>query len=356
MIAMPEAATTSRQTRSPLWLKILASLAFFPIVWYGIIALGILALPDDATRFHLTAEFLLLTAAVFASLIVVMTVRHASSRFLYVLVVSSLSLGLLGSWIGWESRQYQRSAIRESAPMNSAPMNRPMIIPQSPQAQQPATQQAPNTSPNAADRVQDLPEFPWPPPVASAHYVLPQSLFSDRATVGDVATAIISALEHNRYVERSFFRTAADGVALVTRLERINDDGTSLAGNQRWPSGGSGNRDAAPKSAGDLFNILYGLFYADPGRYRIIVFILQDRPFSQSSRRITDEEAREWLWRGANSLPRPIAERSFTDGTCTALVYEFASNGTMANRVDSRLTGRQHLEKAGVLAILAKAN
>jgi hypothetical protein len=52
-----------------------------------------------------------------------------------------------------------------------------------------------------------LPEFPlWPPPAASAFYVLPDNWFANRDTVGEVVGTIIPALERNGYVERSFFK------------------------------------------------------------------------------------------------------------------------------------------------------
>jgi hypothetical protein len=85
---------------------------------------------------------------------------------------------------------------------------------------------------------EQLPEFPWPPPQASASYVLPDRLLASYHTVGEVVGAIIGALEQGGYVERSFFRTTAGGVALVTRLERINDDGSPSAEAERWPSSG----------------------------------------------------------------------------------------------------------------------
>jgi len=181
--------------------------------------------------------------------------------------------------------------------------------------------------------------------------VLPGSLLEGRASLGQVTASIIAALERQGYVERSFFRTAADGVALVTRLERINDDGSPAAGGERWPAG----LQDGGRSTATLGQLLRGLFYVDPGRYRVIVFIVQDAPFSQSSERITGDQARIWLRSGANVLPRDIAERPFT-GSCTALVYEFASDGAAVRVVESRLTGRQHLEKAGVLAGLTGAN
>jgi hypothetical protein len=173
-------------------------------------------------------------------------------------------------------------------------------------------------------------------------------MFERRDTVGQVADSIVAALEKSGYVERSFFRTKLDGVALVTRIERINDDGTPSA--PRWPAWR--DRDAAF----NLERFLRGLFYVDRGRYRVIVFILQDKPFSQSTHGVTDAEARAWLRSGANILPREIAGRPYGENDCTALIYEFASDGKTVHTVDSPLTGRQHLDQAGITASLAKAN
>lgn len=196
----------------------------------------------------------------------------------------------------------------------------------------------------------EVPTFPWPPPAASASYVLPDHLLKNYSTLGDVSGAIISALEHNGYVERSFFQTEAGGVALVTRLERINDDGTPVGESERWPTS---KQDFA--SGIDLVLFLQGLFFVDPGHYRVIVFILQDLPFSQSAATITAAEARAWLRSGANVLPPALAERPFSGGHCTVLIYEFASDGTTVHLVESHLTGKQHLETTGLLAGLESA-
>jgi Caspase domain len=196
-----------------------------------------------------------------------------------------------------------------------------------------------------------LPEFPWPPPAASSSYVLPKQLFKNRETIGQLTDSIISALESSGYVERSFFKTRHDGTALVTRLERIHDDGSPWAGHERWPTHG-----AKYDTGADLLSFLRGLFYADPGRYRVIVFIIQDMPFFQSKDKVTGEAARTWLRSGANKLPRETAARPLSSADCTALVYEFASDGTAVRFVESRLTGKQHLERAGVMAFLQKAN
>jgi hypothetical protein len=140
-------------------------------------------------------------------------------------------------------------------------------------------------------------------------------------------------------------------VALITRLERINDDGSPASAEERWSAGNLHN------NAANLAEFLHGLFYADPGRYRVIVFIIQDQPFTQAAEKtLSGEQARALLPRGADVLPPEVAERSVAKSHCTALIYEFANDGTAMLKVDSRLTGRQHLEKAGLLATLEKPN
>ena len=172
-------------------------------------------------------------------------------------------------------------------------------------------------------------------------------MFAGFRTVGEVTGSILGALEHNGYVERSFFRTPQGGVALVTRLERINDDGSPSA-EARWPAG------EPHTSTRSLLDLLQGLFYVDPGHYRVIVFVAQDLPFSQSAETITAQQAQAWLTVGANVLSPEIAALPFDGGHVTVLIYEFASDGSKVQVVTSQLTGKQHLEKAGVLAILDK--
>jgi hypothetical protein len=159
----------------------------------------------------------------------------------------------------------------------------------------------------------------------------------------------VAALERNGYVERSFFRTRDDGVAMVTRLERMNSDGSPSRENERWPAGFDDSEEA-----GDILHFLSGLFFVEAGHYRVIVFVLQALPFGQSTASVTGPEALAWVRAGANLLPSDVAVAPFKGGHCSALIYEFASDGTRVHVIPSRLTGKQHLEKSGVLAFLAK--
>ena len=211
---------------------------------------------------------------------------------------------------------------------------------------------AAGATPSAPGPAQPMPQFPWPPPASSAQYVFPQDSFSRYSTVGEVSDAILTALERSGYVERSFFQTGDGGIALVTRLERIGIDGSSAAGAERWLAG----FDNSPASFADFVR---GLFFAPAGHYRDIVFILQEASFKTSEKQATAEDAEKWLTQGLIKLPPQFAVKPFgKDSTCTALIYEFTSYGTAAKPVPvkSSLTGKQHLIKAGLLAVLERPN
>jgi hypothetical protein len=82
-----------------------------------------------------------------------------------------------------------------------------------------------------------IPQFPWPPPRASASAVIPAAFLRpsgvESPTLGDIADEISKALDTGGYFERSFFG-APGGFAMVTRLERINRDGTPTDEAERW--------------------------------------------------------------------------------------------------------------------------
>jgi peptidoglycan hydrolase-like protein with peptidoglycan-binding domain len=213
------------------------------------------------------------------------------------------------------------------------------------------SKRSPPTAPDEPDVPPELglPDFPWPPPAPSASYVLPDNLLAGRKTLQEATDAIVSALEHTGYVERSFYRTKPGGIALVTHLERIKSDG-SPAEPDRWAAV-AGNYS----SSADLMNFLRGLFFAQTGHYRLIVFIMQDTPFIPSAQAMAEPAARALVRQGANVLPAETGKRPFAGNHCTALIYEFSSDGKNVEFLaESPLTGKEHLDKAGVLTLLAK--
>ncbi|MEZ5878184.1 MAG: hypothetical protein R3D43_10780 [Tepidamorphaceae bacterium] len=215
-------------------------------------------------------------------------------------------------------------------------------------AQSPAPQPS-MPAPNAPPRDSADQGFPWPPPKASARHVIDldhiPGIVAGKATIGDISDAIVSALERAGYFDRSYFELE-HGAAIVTRLERIRADGYPQDGDARWPLSVSDTREFS------LAAMLKGLFFADPGFFRVIVFIISDQPFRESGQAPTAQEATEWLNKGFNTLPESAAARPSTARhAVTALIYEFeraADDEQAYQLVPGQLPGATHIRRAGI--------
>lgn len=192
------------------------------------------------------------------------------------------------------------------------------------------------------------PEFPWPPPRASATEVIPSELLELKTGVTrlrDVEGRIRKALEENGYFDSSYY-VVPGGFALVTRIEQINDDGTSREEPQRWLL-----EEKRPLKF-SLSAFLDALFRAPPGYYRVIVFIVTPNPVVQSETKVKEEEASRWVGGGADRLPEQIGTLDFSQQyACTALVYEFRrrTESDKPTVLDpGNIQGRTHLMKAGI--------
>ena len=205
---------------------------------------------------------------------------------------------------------------------------------------------APELNPEA------VPKFPWPPPKASASDTISRELLVGNAahpTLGTVAQAIESAFEQAGYGEKSYY-SVPDGFAMASRIEQINQDGTAKGPADRW------SLEVPPMRKFSFSAYLTALFTARPGYYRVIVFVVTSHPFSQADAKATSEEAQVWVSSGLNALPEDIASRDYSSAhNCTALIYEFKQTGKHTKLMDpSQLTGKTHLNKAGLMAAFAK--
>lgn len=225
-----------------------------------------------------------------------------------------------------------------------------------------------------------IPEFPWPPPAASASLVLPNAFVlgqwrlhrevhplrrtgqyfyyyyydeeelvrlwdSGGPRLIHVNATLTNALSGAGYYEASYY-SVPDGFAVVTRLEQINSDGTPKPSPSRW--------ETQPRRLEkfSLAEYLRALFLANPGFYRIIVFVVTPHPFTQSREVVTREEAISWLRFGANVLPLELSLQPYSAAfTCTALIYEFEKVDVQAKatiKVPGRLSAQIHIEKSGI--------
>jgi len=204
------------------------------------------------------------------------------------------------------------------------------------------------------DSQEAMPKFPWPPPKASASNAVSRQLLlgsREHPVLGDAAGALDLAFRKAGYGERSFY-SVPGGFAMASRIEQMNQDGTSLKDPaDRW------SLKVPPLREFRFSAYMTALFRARPGYYRVIVFVVTSHLFSQSGAEITSDDAKRWSSSGLNGLPDDIASREYTSAyRCTALIYEFKRMETQrAEFVDpSEITGQIHLEKAGLLAALSQ--
>ena len=197
-----------------------------------------------------------------------------------------------------------------------------------------------------------IPQFPWPPPKASAFEVIPRELLvpeNQTVLLDDVNDSLDKAFRECGYGDKSDY-AVPDGFAIASRIEQINPDGTPAA--DRWSVNASFIKEFSLRA------YLSALFTAgNPGHYRIIVFIITPHPFVQADVEVSPPEAQKWVKAGWNLLPAEIGSHEYSsDYNCTALIYEFQRVGINATRFvePSEMTGRLHLEKAGLLTALSR--
>ncbi len=194
-------------------------------------------------------------------------------------------------------------------------------------------------------------DFDWPPPEPSAKVTIPRALLLagttvEAQTLGEVGERLESALIQAGYVEFGYQSVGCSGFAMVTRLERIDEEGRPLEGTLRF---------APPESKPNwsLGGYISRLFYAPPGYYRQIVFAATEKPYErdQLAAPPTREELDEMLERAdVTALPNAMLQRPFTRGhRLHALIYEFEKGEADRDvRQVSRLGGAAHVRAAGI--------
>jgi hypothetical protein len=220
----------------------------------------------------------------------------------------------------------------------------PAAAAQPPAPYAPASAAAP-TKPGPA-----MPEFPWPPPGASAWVVIPDELIARRAqprpSFGVVSDRLARALDAAGYSQRSFL-SVPNGFAVVTQLERIGNDGTPTSA-RRWFTAGS-------VEIFSLEEYLRRLLFAEVGRYRLVVLVITDVSISASGPFITAGQAAEMADKGFMDLPPTVAQMEYSaNHRSTALIYEFRKRRTGDPEFvkPSPLPGRDHLVKARIWAAI----
>lgn len=244
---------------------------------------------------------------------------------------------------------------REEAPPAAVaePGPRPPQAEEAPPAANLAPPEPEVAPPAPAPEENVIPRFPWPPPAASAKMVLPAELLhrpNKRETLRDVARRLETAFDKAGYGELSYY-AVPKGFAIVSRLEQIEPDGTPVKLPGRW------SVKITPPEVFSLASYIKVLFSANPGYFRVVVFIITSEPVVENAEtQVSREDALKWLRKGANKLPPEYAQIPFNDNyDCTALIYEFEqkTRDQDAQLILFGLPAQIHLEKANLLRGLA---
>jgi len=193
----------------------------------------------------------------------------------------------------------------------------------------------------------EYPRFPFPPPMATATQSISSKVFQNHRTYGAVNAMIVECLEGSGYLssKRQYY-AVPNGYAIVTRLEKINEDGSPRAGAERW--------EAKVKSTFKEFSILdylKALVVGEEANFRVLVFMITDIPLTQSDKITEMTEAKSWLKKGMNALPDDLAEFEFTSShKVNLLLYEFTQHESAKAELlkESRIDVEDHLVKTGI--------
>jgi HEAT repeat protein len=200
-----------------------------------------------------------------------------------------------------------------------------------------------------AGRIENLPALSWPPPRFSAWQVLPKEMIGpDNLDLKAVHDRLSSALTKAGFEDQGLFEVPG-GFAIVTKVERIYEDGSSWAESERWSAG------KIPLRSLSLAEYLRLLFLEKPGHFRLFAFVVTTEQNMQGSTKLLPEpEARELLMKGGRILPERIQRLSFRGHYCHTLIYHFEKKigEGAAVRYPSPLSPRIHLTKAGILTYL----
>lgn len=217
---------------------------------------------------------------------------------------------------------------------------------------------------------EQTPAFPWPPPPPSVFVVIPPNELRARVEAevdrelkslnanDDQRKSSLSSLnlrEVNYVLRQSLwgagygeisYYSVPQGFALVAELERMNADGTSFEASLRF------DPNFRPLSKFTLQEYLRALFFAPPGYYRVIAFIVSPVSFSPTAQPISAREASLLVEGGVNRLPGVLASLPFSSDTvCTALVYEFEKRDAGSNPTEKRpgrLSALVHLRNSRI--------
>lgn len=161
---------------------------------------------------------------------------------------------------------------------------------------------------------------------------------SGTLNLGDAENKLRQALADGGYEELAYY-SFDRGFAIATTLEQTDHEANPLHEN-RWMI------DVRQSNVFDLNSFLRALFLADKGYFRVLVFIVNDRPL-KFGEEVDKQALRDVIAEGSDRLPAELRKRLFNPQMkCTALVYEFEhdeNSRSIINKKPGRHSVNRHL-------------
>lgn len=184
-------------------------------------------------------------------------------------------------------------------------------------------------------------DFPFPPPDCYQAIEIGLTPFSDCRTLGEVSKKMSQTLLKGGYPYR--YLSLSDGFAVVTQLEQYQEDGSILPDSKlRWQE--------LPKGENFAWSMDYfkTLIFPRKAYLRLFAILVTKRSYPSTATKISKDEAKAWVRKGLNRLPKTIGDQKCSGYSVDVLVYEFEvpqTNFKPTQHCPCHLSARDHLQK-----------
>jgi hypothetical protein len=162
--------------------------------------------------------------------------------------------------------------------------------------------------------------------------------------VNDLYSTLIQRLNDGQYSQdHLWLYSVKGGFALVTDVERINEDGTPDK-RHRWELGHIPLRDYS------LGAYLKALVFGTSDFYRFWLIVLTPDDVVNSGPLLsTEDEAKRWVGYGGSILPQTLGRENLNDRHCFLMVYEYERRGKSNSfTYYGKKSVRDHLTQTGL--------
>ncbi len=168
--------------------------------------------------------------------------------------------------------------------------------------------------------------------------------------VHEMEDVLEEILDKQEFIKNRFFPMTG-GFGLMTNIERIYDDGTSMPEPERW------NHEV--RFSEEERGWWLSFSNARKGRFRTFVFLITDGVYKEEKQKLPFDEAKKWLASGFNRLPAVTESERIKispNHYCDVLVYEFEKSDSCPEGCpkSSGYSAKYHLQKAKLWEALNK--